>query len=67
MNVRSVVGSVSRIVAVFGALMLAPVAVSLVFGESDWKAFLISSMVTAAIGVVGALLAPPGSDQRIGN
>ena len=67
MNVRSVVGSVSRIVAVFGALMLAPVAVSLVFGESDWKAFLISSMVTAAIGVVGALLAPPGTDQRIGN
>ena len=67
MNVRSVVGSVSRIVAVFGALMLAPVAVSLVFGESDWKAFLISSMVTASIGVVGALLAPPGTDQRIGN
>ena len=67
MNVRSVVGSVSRIVAVFGALMLAPVAVSLVFGESDWKAFLISSMVTAAIGVVGTLLAPPGTDQRIGN
>jgi len=67
LNVRSVVGSVSRIVAVFGALMLAPVAVSLVFGESDWKAFLISSMVTAAIGVVGTLLAPPGTDQRIGN
>ena len=67
MNVRSVVGSVSRIVAVFGALMLAPVAVSLVFGESDWKAFLISSIVTAAIGVVGTLLAPPGTDQRIGN
>jgi trk system potassium uptake protein TrkH len=67
LNVRSVVGSVSRIVAVFGALMLAPVAVSLVFGESDWKAFLISSIVTAAIGVVGTLLAPPGTDQRIGN
>ena len=67
MNIRSVVSSVSRIVAVFGALMLAPAAVSLLFGESDWTAFLISSIVTAAVGVAGAFLATPGTDGRIGN
>jgi trk system potassium uptake protein TrkH len=67
LNIRSVVSSVSRIVAVFGALMLAPAAVSLLFGESDWTAFLISSMVTAAIGVAGAVLAAPGTDRRMGN
>jgi len=67
LNIRSVVSSVCRIVAVFGALMLAPAAVSLLFGESDWTAFLISSAITAAIGVVGALLAAPGTDWRIGN
>ena len=57
MNIRSVVSSVSRIVAVFGALMLAPAAVSLLFGESDWTAFLISSIVTAAVGVAGITVA----------
>ena len=67
MNIRSVVSSVSRIVAVFGSLMLAPAAVSLLFGESDWTAFLISSIATAAIGVAGAVLAAPGADGRIGN
>ena len=47
--------------------MLAPAAVSLLFGESDWTAFLISSIATAAIGVAGAVLAAPGADGRIGN
>jgi len=47
--------------------MLAPAAVSLLFGESDWTAFLISSIVTAAVGVAGAFLATPGTDGRIGN
>lgn len=67
MNMRSVISSVSRIVAVFGVLMLAPVAVSLFYAESDWAAFLISAAITAAAGIAGAVLARPQADERIGN
>ncbi|HBK61400.1 MAG TPA: potassium transporter, partial [Firmicutes bacterium] len=67
MNIRSVIGSVSRIVAVFGVLMLAPTAVSLLFDESDWAAFLISAAVTAAAGIAGTLLSVPRTNGRIGN
>lgn len=67
MNIRSVIGSVSRIVAVFGVLMLAPTAVSLLFDESDWTAFLISAAVTAAAGIAGTLLSVPRTNGRIGN
>lgn len=67
MNIRSVISSVSRIVAVFGALMLAPAAISLMFGEGDWAAFLISSAITAALGVAGVRLTAPRDDRRIGN
>jgi Trk-type K+ transport system membrane component len=67
LNIRSVISSVSRIVAVFGALMLAPAAISLMFGEGDWAAFLISSAITAALGVAGVRLTAPRDDRRIGN
>ncbi len=67
MNIKSIIGSVSRIVAVFGVLMLAPTAVSLLFDESDWAAFLISAAVTAAAGIAGTLLSVPRTNGRIGN
>jgi trk system potassium uptake protein TrkH len=67
LNVRSVITSVSRIVAVFGALMLVPAGVSLLFGEADWTAFLISSAITAAFGVTGLFLSASDTNQRVGN
>lgn len=44
-------GIIGRLVLIDAAILLLPMAVSLVYGESDWKTFLIASAAAAATGL----------------
>lgn len=54
MNLKLVGNSVSNVVLVLGVLMLIPLGVSLIYGESDAWAFAVSAAITTSCGFVGA-------------
>ena len=50
MNYRIVLYMVGRILQIEGALLLLPLAVSLIYGEACWQVFLITALLSLAVG-----------------
>ncbi len=50
MNYRIVLYMVGRILQIEGALLLLPLAVSLIYGEACWQAFLMTALLSLAVG-----------------
>ncbi len=51
MNYRIVLYMVGRILQIEGALLLLPLAVSLIYGEACWQVFLITALLALAVGI----------------
>ncbi len=65
MNLRAVLGVLGFLLLVTAACFFLPAAVAIIYGESDWSAFLIAAVVGALIGV-GAMWAGRGAgDVRV--
>ncbi len=52
MKIKLVLHTVGRVLILEAVLMLLPLIAALIYGESDWSAFIISIVITALFGLV---------------
>lgn len=55
-NIVSIVRVLGQLVAIEGAMMLLPLVVCLIYGENDWKAFLVAIAIAAVVSVPTVLI-----------